>query len=142
VSIRVLVSKPARKRTQSTSHRSQRSCQRTSSAKYNRQCTKWPLPELRQFADAELLTLACALKLPQRPGTTTTRRSEVRLTQFDRERGAVFAGVSVPDNCFGTRLLSYRKLGYVTCRHFRRVLVMQTEQFHQPSLFWRRFIDA
>ena|ERR1700730_2766620 len=122
---------------------SQRICQQTSSAKYNRQLTKWPFAELRRSTEAELLSLLGALRLRltrrskrQRPGTTTTRRNEMRLTQIHWQRRGVFAGVSVADDCFSTRLLSYRGLGYVTCRHFWRLLVMQAEKFHEPSLFW------
>jgi glucose-6-phosphate-specific signal transduction histidine kinase len=72
----------------------------------------------------------------QWPSTTTTRSNEGRPTQIHWQRGGVFAGVPVADNCFSTKLLSYRGLGYVTCRQFRRLLVMHAEQFHKPSLFW------
>jgi hypothetical protein len=60
----------------------------------------------------------------------------MRLTQILWQRERIFAGVSVADNCFSTKMSFYGRFGYIAYRHFRGLLVLRAAQFHQPCLFW------
>ena len=55
-------------------------------------------------------------------------------TEIHWQRLGVFASVSVAYNCFSAEILSYSGFRYITCRLFRKFLVLRAEQLYEPWL--------